>query len=211
MPIIRVSLIEGFASMAEKAQITTEMTDALVAVMGEVARPFIYVTVDDMKPGATSVGGTLLTEEMMRGGIVSSEQELAVKLTPKRVGDAYAALDSGDRAQIEQYWDKDLVWHVPGDNQLAGKYEGLEAFLGYAKSRQEITGGSFRSETEQIMIDGHVSAYLCRNSAHRTGEDCSCSLAVDVVQLLHWKDGKVVTGHEAYFGDGPTGNDTFWR
>ncbi|MFJ9521974.1 nuclear transport factor 2 family protein [Kitasatospora sp. NPDC101801] len=211
MPIIRVSLIEGFASMAEKAQITIEMTDALVAVMGEVARPFVYVTVDDMKPGATSVGGNLLTEEMMRGGIVSSEQELAVKVTPRRVKDAYAALDSGDLATIVQYWDKDLTWSVPGSNALSGRYQGLEAFLKYVAARRELSGGSFRSEEEQIMIDGHLTAYLCRESAIRSDTECSCALAADVVQLLHWENGKVVSGQEAFFGDGATGSDAFWR
>ncbi|WP_405013586.1 nuclear transport factor 2 family protein [Kitasatospora sp. NBC_01539] len=211
MPIIRVSLIEGFASMAEKAQITTEMTDALVTVMGEVARPFVYVTVDDMKPGATSVGGNLLTEEMMRGGIVSSEQELAVKLTPRRVRAAYEALDGGDRAEIAQYWAEDLTWSVPGDNPLTGQYKGLDAFLEYVRTRSELSGGTFRSEAEQIMIDGHLSVYLCRNSALRAGDDCSCALVVDAIQLLHWEDGKVVSGQEAFFGDGATGSNTFWR
>lgn len=124
MPIIKVNLIEGFATLAEKSQITMEMTEALVTVMGEVTRQFTYVSVEDMKPGAVSMGGQLVTEETMRGGLVLSEQELAVKLTASRVKAAYAALDSGDRTAIEQYWDKDLTWSVPGANPLAGTYEG---------------------------------------------------------------------------------------
>ncbi|MCC9312448.1 nuclear transport factor 2 family protein [Kitasatospora sp. RB6PN24] len=211
MPIIRVSLMEGFATAAEKAQITTEMTEALVTVMGEVTRRLTYVTVEDLKLGATSIGGQLVTDEMMRGGIVSSEQELAVKVTVARVRAAYAALDGGDRAAVEQYWDQDVSWSVPGDNPLSGTYRGLDAFLGYVRDRQERTGGSFRSEEEQIMIDGQVSAYLCRNSAIRSESDGSRTLAADLVQLLHWKDGRVVSGREAFFGEGAAGNDDFWR
>ncbi|MDH6116721.1 nuclear transport factor 2 family protein [Kitasatospora sp. GAS204B] len=211
MPIIKVNLIEGFATLAEKSQITMEMTEALVTVMGEVTRQFTYVSVEDMKPGAVSMGGQLVTEETMRGGLVLSEQELAVKLTASRVKAAYAALDSGDRTAIEQYWDKDLTWSVPGANPLAGTYEGLDAFLGYVQSRRDLSGGSFRSEEEQIMVDGHIAAYLCRNSAIRSSADCSCALAADLMQLLHWKNGRVISGQEAYFGDGATGNDAFWR
>ena len=47
-------------------------------------------------------------------------------VTPELVGKAYEALMSGDRAQIEKYWDADMNWLVPGHNVLSGWYHGLE-------------------------------------------------------------------------------------
>ncbi|MFD8013778.1 nuclear transport factor 2 family protein [Streptomyces sp. NPDC058955] len=209
MPIIRVSLIEGFASAAQKAEITTGMTEALVDVMGEVARPFVYVTVDDMKHGATSVGGTILSEEMMRGGIVGTERERAVRLTEQRVADAYEALESGDAERIAEFWDPAVTWSVPGFHTLSGTHKGIEELLAHVARRRELTGGSFRSERERILVGRDTSTEVRRESAARDDESHR-ALAADTVHVLTWEQGKVVAGREAYLGDPAGDAEAFW-
>lgn len=207
MPIIRVSLVEGFATMAKKAEITARMTDALAAAMGEVTRPMTYVVVDDIKPGAVSFAGVLITEETMRAGLVGSEQELAVRLTPEHVEHAYASLADDDEA--EQYWSRDVYWSVPGDHPLSGVHQGRDALLKYLRTRDELTGGSYRAERERVLVDGSTSIDVARTSAVRA-DGSERALAADVVQVLTWKDGKVVAGREAQLGAGAAAVDAFW-
>jgi len=53
------------------------------------------------------------------------------KLTVEHVQNAYQALASGSRDLCEQYWADDMVWEVPGHNQLSGWKHGLDGFLGF--------------------------------------------------------------------------------
>ena len=52
-------------------------------------------------------------------------------VTPELVATAYDALATGDMEQIRRYWAEDMVWLVPGHNPLSGRYNGLDAFLGF--------------------------------------------------------------------------------
>ena len=41
-------------------------------------------------------------------------------LTPEHVGNAYKVLAPATSVSIADYWDDDMVWLVPGHNQLSG-------------------------------------------------------------------------------------------
>ena len=64
-------------------------------------------------------------------------------VTPELVGKAYDALASGNRAEIEKYWDKDMNWLVPGHNQLSGWHHGLDGFLAFMGEVGRLSNRSF--------------------------------------------------------------------
>jgi 4-oxalocrotonate tautomerase len=61
MPLIQVKLIEEVFTPAQKKEIITKLTDAMVAIEGENLRPYTLVIVDDVRSGDWGVGGKALT------------------------------------------------------------------------------------------------------------------------------------------------------
>jgi phenylpyruvate tautomerase PptA (4-oxalocrotonate tautomerase family)/ketosteroid isomerase-like protein len=211
MPIIRVTLLEDFASSQQKGEIVQELSNTLANVMGEIVRPYTYALVDEVQAGAWGVqGGVLMTEEMMRAGIGTSNQQRALRLTEQRVREAYDVLASGDRQRIEEYWDQDMTWLVPGHNQISGLKRGLDDFLAFMDKVGFLTDNSFQMSWNRVLITGDTSADIRHNTGHRAGDE-SRQLAIDVVHVLRWREGKVIEGSGAIFGDGTAQFDEFWR
>ena len=61
MPLIQVKLIEEVFTPAQKKEIITRLTEAMVAIEGENLRPFTLVTIEDVRSGDLGVGGKTLT------------------------------------------------------------------------------------------------------------------------------------------------------
>lgn len=123
------------------------------------------------------------------------------------VGKAYAALASGDMAQIDQYWVPDLWWLVPGHNSVSGWYVGWQAFLDFMAEVGRLSNGSFKMESVVVMVSDEYSADVTHNVGYRAGfEDTGTvfytKLDINVVHVLRWRDGKVIEGCGAIFGDG---------
>jgi ketosteroid isomerase-like protein len=140
---------------------------------------------------------------------------VAIKLTPELVAQAYAALASGDRSRIEQYWDKDMVWLVPGRNQLSGTWRGLDGFLEFMGAVGKMSNNSFNMSNVTTMVNDEYSADVTRNVGFRAGRQDSpptpyTRLEIDVVHVLRWRNGKVIEGRGAIFGDGTAQYDSFW-
>ena len=51
MPLIEVKMIEKVFAPAQKKEIITKLTDAMVAIEGENLRPYTLVTVEDVRSG----------------------------------------------------------------------------------------------------------------------------------------------------------------
>ena len=66
MPLIQVKMIEEVFTPAQKKEIITKLTDALVAIEGEALRPYTLVTVEDVRSGDWGVGGKTLTTSDVR-------------------------------------------------------------------------------------------------------------------------------------------------
>jgi ketosteroid isomerase-like protein len=146
--------------------------------------------------------------ELAKGGSVA-------QVTPELVGKAYAALASGDMAQIEQYWAEDMIWLVPGHNPLSGLYHGRDAFLGFMAEVGRQSASSFNMESVAVMASGEYSADVTHNVGYRAGFEGKgnvpyTKLDINVVHVLRWRDGKVIEGRGAIFGDGTTEYDLFW-
>jgi ketosteroid isomerase-like protein len=136
-------------------------------------------------------------------------------VTPELVGKAYTALASGDMAQIEQFWAEDMNWLVPGHHPLAGWYHGRQAFLGFMAEVGRLSNGSFNMESIAVMTGEDYSADVTHNLGYRAGFEGTgtvpyTKLDINVVHVLRWRDGKVIEGRGAIFGDGTTQFNQFW-
>jgi 4-oxalocrotonate tautomerase len=63
MPLIQVKMIENVFTPAQKQEIITRLTDAMVSVEGEAVRPYTLVTLEDVRSGEWAVGGKSMTTE----------------------------------------------------------------------------------------------------------------------------------------------------
>lgn len=131
------------------------------------------------------------------------------QVTPELVQQAYDALASGDRGAIRKYWADDMIWLVPGHNPLSGLKHGLDEFLAFMAEVGRLSGNSFRMNREAIMISNDASADVTRNIGNRAGDETR-KLDINVIHYLRWRDGKVIEGRGAIFGDGTAQYDAFW-
>ena len=153
---------------------------------------------------------------MQMGAIPTPEPEkkefdIETNITPEHVGEAYAALGSGDMERIKLYWAEDMVWQVPGHNQLSGWYYSRTEFLAFMGRVGEMSDHSFHMDmiAGKVLVTGDYSVDLTRNRGYRLGEP-EKTMDIEVAHVLRWKDGKVVAGKGAIFGDGTTEYDQFW-
>lgn len=66
MPLIQVKMIEEVFTPAQKKEIITKLTDAMVAIEGENMRPVTVVILEDVQSGSWGIGGQALTTEAAR-------------------------------------------------------------------------------------------------------------------------------------------------
>ncbi|GGO68762.1 tautomerase family protein [Nonomuraea cavernae] len=63
MPLVNVKVIEGVFTEAQKAEMVTALTDAMVGVEGEAMRPVTLVVIEEVKSGDWAIGGKRLTTQ----------------------------------------------------------------------------------------------------------------------------------------------------
>jgi 4-oxalocrotonate tautomerase len=61
MPLIQVKLIEEVFSPAQKKDIITKLTEAMVSIEGEKLRPVTWVVIEEVRSGDWGIGGQPLT------------------------------------------------------------------------------------------------------------------------------------------------------
>jgi 4-oxalocrotonate tautomerase len=66
MPLIQVKLIEEVFTPAQKKEIITKLTDAMVAIEGEKMRGVTWVIIEDVRSGEWGIGGQAMTTEAVR-------------------------------------------------------------------------------------------------------------------------------------------------
>ena len=66
----------------------------------------------------------------------------------------------------------DIAWHVPGDNAIAGVYEGREAVMAYFARRRDLAARTFRMHPGDLLTgDGPRVAVLTDGSAQIGGRE----------------------------------------
>jgi 4-oxalocrotonate tautomerase len=66
MPLIQVKLIENVFTPAQKKQIITKLTDAMVSIEGENMRPVTWVVIEEARSGEWGIGGQAMTAEAVQ-------------------------------------------------------------------------------------------------------------------------------------------------
>ena len=116
----------------------------------------------------------------------------------------YAAFQSGDIPTALGLMAEDVVWHVPGNNQLSGEYVGRDGVMTFLGQSMELTGGTFRLEVHDILVNDEHGVVLAHVTADRDGKH----LDDNSVQVFHLRDGVVV---EQWLQPGSQAEaDAFW-
>jgi 4-oxalocrotonate tautomerase len=66
MPLIQVKLIEEVFTPAQKKEMITKLTDAMVSIEGENMRGVTWVIIEDVRSGEWGIGGNALTTDQVR-------------------------------------------------------------------------------------------------------------------------------------------------
>uniref|UniRef100_Q020C8 4-oxalocrotonate tautomerase n=1 Tax=Solibacter usitatus (strain Ellin6076) TaxID=234267 RepID=Q020C8_SOLUE len=66
MPLIQVKLIEEVFTPAQKKEIITKLTEAMITIEGENMRQVTWVVIEDVRSGEWGIGGQALTTEAVR-------------------------------------------------------------------------------------------------------------------------------------------------
>lgn len=66
MPLIQVKLIDEVFTAAQKKEMITRLTDAMVAIEGESMRPVTWVVIEEVRSGEWGIGGQPMTTQAVR-------------------------------------------------------------------------------------------------------------------------------------------------
>jgi acyl-CoA thioesterase FadM/ketosteroid isomerase-like protein len=83
-------------------------------------------------------------------------------------GELYAG---GDDTGVRTMLTPDVVWHVPGDNAIAGHYHGIDQVLGYLRRRRDLAARTFTMTMRQLLVGpGDQVAALTDGTATMNGQ-----------------------------------------
>lgn len=72
MPLVQIKGIAGYLNTVQKQDLIKRITDAVIAVEGEGARPVTWVIVEDVPSGTWGVGGQPITTEAFKQLVAQS-------------------------------------------------------------------------------------------------------------------------------------------
>ena len=102
------------------------------------------------------------------------------------VRDAFDAFDAGDLDAVGRAFSDDVVWHVPGVNRFAGRFEGRAAVL-ERLGRMREAGVQTRLEVHDVVAnDEHAVALVHLHVANADGQRYD----QQQVQVWHMRDGR---------------------
>jgi ketosteroid isomerase-like protein len=94
----------------------------------------------------------------------------------------------GSDAALREVLADDVIWHVPGENAIAGIYEGVEAVMEYFARRRDLASKTFRLHPGEVLVgDGERVAVLTDGTARIGGEERRWS----TVGLYRFRDERV--------------------
>ena len=107
----------------------------------------------------------------------------------------YAAFLRGDVDAFPQFFDPDVVWHIPGRSPVAGTIEGRDNVIAALTNvLAMIADGTVRLELHDVLAsDDHVVGLISEH-AERDGKSFDDNFA----QVIHIKDGRVIESWNLY-------------
>ena len=116
----------------------------------------------------------------------------------------YEAFAKGDMATIRDLWSEDIVWHVPGNNLLAGEHRGRDAVFAAVAKLAQLSGGTLSVELHDVLANDEHAVALIRPTGSRQGKQ----LNKPEIHVYHISNGKV-TEWWSFFQD-QRATDEFW-
>lgn len=98
------------------------------------------------------------------------------------------AMIAGDMATVGEMIADDAKFHWPGTGSMSGDVEGKEAILAMMSVMPE--GMTWQADVHAVLADDEHAVVLLRNTVGKGGE----TLLLDVVQVFHIADGKLIEG-----------------
>ncbi len=117
---------------------------------------------------------------------------------------ALRAFQTGDVATLEELFDADLRWHVPGHSPVSGVHVGRAAFFAFLGRLMELSGGTFAIDNRSILADDEGGVFVDRVRATRDGRQLDQSLLLRVSV----RDGRIVEGVDHFYDTAAW--DAFW-
>ena len=99
----------------------------------------------------------------------------------------FAAFAKGDVDTLRELFDQDAVWHVAGRSQLSGDHRGMDAILGNFAKTAELTGGTFRIDLHDVVVNDEHAVAIYVTRAEREGR----TLEARQVLVSHIRNGKL--------------------
>jgi YbgC/YbaW family acyl-CoA thioester hydrolase len=93
----------------------------------------------------------------------------------------------GDATGVERLLDPDIVWRVPGNNQIAGTYRGVDEVLAYMRRRRELASATFRMHRREVLVGPSHFAALTDGTVERDGITHGWS----TIGLYRARDGRI--------------------
>lgn len=121
------------------------------------------------------------------------------------VREAFAAFGRGDlEALRNQYLAADIRFHVPGLSPLTGDHEGVDQVLALFGKLFELSGGTLRLETHDVVANDEHAVALFVTRGERAGR----RLEDRNVEVLHIRDGRAT---EVWlYSEDLYASDEFW-
>jgi ketosteroid isomerase-like protein len=115
------------------------------------------------------------------------------------------AFSSGDMTTLSELLAADVVWRVPGRSDLAKDYTGQEEVFGFFGRLMELTNGTLRVESLDMLANDGGGVFVDRLTAERDGKQ------LDVRLLLHVviRDGRIIEGSDYFHPEHDW--DAFWE
>lgn len=114
------------------------------------------------------------------------------------------AFRTGDVGTLSQVFSPDIVWRVPGRSALSRDYRGHAEVFGFFGRLMELTGGTFRVESLDMLANDGGGVYVDRLTAERNGRRLDIRLVLQVV--IH--NGQIREGYDCFHHEHLW--DAFW-
>ncbi len=112
----------------------------------------------------------------------------------KLIRHAYELFATGDIDLLRVVLADDAVWHQPGRSPVAGDYKGPQAILGFLRTLQERSGGTFKVDIVDVLAESERAVVLQQETASRDGKELDVIAAIDF-EIHHGKATEVTVYH----------------
>lgn len=98
----------------------------------------------------------------------------------------YEAFAKGDMETIAKVFAPDIRWHIGGQNQITGEYNGQDEVFAFFARLPELTGGTFGLEIHDLLASEDHVVVLAKELGSRNGRE----LNSDEVHVWHVDGGR---------------------